>query len=501
MTLQPGTIIEGKYRIDRMLGKGGMGAVYEGENERIHRRVAIKILHAEVLDRADVVQRFEREAQAAGRIGSAHIVEVLDLGSLPTGERFMVMEYLDGESLGDRLKKRERLSPQEFAPILYALLEGLASAHEAAIIHRDLKPDNVYLVNAKNQRDFVKLLDFGVSKFTAVENDFGKTSTGMIMGTPYYMSPEQVRADKVDGRSDIYSIGVICYLAITGKLPFTATRFTELAIKITTALPEPPESIVPLDPQFAAIIHKAMHHDRNHRFQTARDFQAAVGQWMAANSIAPNLPRMQSLPPTSMPPSMLADPARGSQPHSASWPTGESRPTPSTSSVSGGLVIPNQQGAAQLGLSQLGTSHVTPMGTPNSSLGVPQPLAPANTRPAPAEGIMIALGLFGTLFLAICAILVYTFVIDKPAATSSGPTETPSAVVAPPPPPATTQPASSAVPTTSAVTVPASSTEIAEAKPATSSSRTNAPVTKGGGGSKTPTPPPPSTGRKMTGEL
>jgi len=491
MTLQPGTIIEGKYRINRMLGKGGMGAVYEGENERIHRRVAIKILHTEVSDRADVVQRFEREAQAAGRIGSAHIVEVLDLGSLPTGERFMVMEYLDGESLGARLKKRERLTPQEFAPILHALLEGLASAHEAAIIHRDLKPDNVYLVNAKNQQDFVKILDFGVSKFTAAENDLGKTSTGMIMGTPYYMSPEQVRAEKVDGRTDIYSVGVIVYLAVTGKLPFRATRFTELAMKITTQPYEPPESIVPLDPQFAAIIHKAMHRERDGRFQTTRDFQAAVAQWMATNSIAPAPYGRMSLPPTSIPPGMLAQ----------SFPPNDGRSTPSTSSISGGLVIPNQQGVAQLGMSQLGTSHVTPMGTSNTDLGLPQPAVPTRAPPASSNGVMIALGLFGTLFVAVCGVLVYTFVFDKPAATT--PVEAASAAVAaPPPPPPTTAPqvAPSAIPTTSADTVPVSSAEAAEPAATTSSSKTKTHST-GGGGSRTTTPPPNGTGRKMTGDL
>src|SRR3954465_14691937 len=123
MSLQLGDIIEGKYRIARLLGGGGVGPVYEGENTRIHRKVAIKVLHAGVAAKADVVQRFEREAQAAGRIGSEHIVEVLDLGNLPEGERYMVMEYLDGESLGDRIKKRKKLTPRETAPILHQLLE------------------------------------------------------------------------------------------------------------------------------------------------------------------------------------------------------------------------------------------------------------------------------------------------------------------------------------------------------------------------------------------
>src|SRR6476620_113723 len=139
MSLTPGEVIEGKYRIVRLLGEGGMGAVYEGENVRIHRKVAIKVLHAAVAAKADVVQRFEREAQAAGRIGSDHIVEVLDLGNLPEGDRFMVMEYLDGESLSQRIQGRGRLMPHEATPLMVQLLEGLGAAHGAGIIHRDLK--------------------------------------------------------------------------------------------------------------------------------------------------------------------------------------------------------------------------------------------------------------------------------------------------------------------------------------------------------------------------
>ncbi len=497
MTLQPGTTIEGKYRINRMLGKGGMGAVYEGENERIHRRVAIKVLHTEVSDRADVVQRFEREAQAAGRIGSAHIVEVLDLGSLASGERYMVMEYLEGESLGARINNRQRLTPQEFAPILHALLEGLASAHEVQIIHRDLKPDNIYLVNAKNQQDFVKILDFGVSKFTAVENDLGRTGTGMIMGTPYYMSPEQVRAEQVDARSDIYSVGVMVYYAITGRLPFKATRFAELAIKITTTPADPPESIVQLDPQFAAIISKAMAQDKQNRFQTAREFQAAVAQWMTSNFVPAQNQRLHSLPPTSMPPGVLADAARASQPNSNSWPNpSESRPTPSTSSISGGLVIPNQPGAAQLGVSQLSTSQLTPAGTADAFA---QPTAPSPKRQAPNFGLMIALGLFGTLFIAVCCALVYAFVFDQPAAATQSPpaSESAPAVVAAPPPPPTTPP----VAATTAFPTPGASASAGSdsAEPSGKTSTKSSTKTSSGGGSRTP--PPPNTGRKMTGEL
>ncbi|HZO16902.1 MAG TPA: serine/threonine-protein kinase, partial [Polyangiaceae bacterium] len=210
MPLQPGEILDGKYRIVRLVGEGGMGAVYEGENTRIKRRVAIKVLHTAVAEKLDVVQRFEREAQAAGRIGSEHIVEVLDLGNLPSGERYMVMEFLEGEDLTARIKKKKRLPPQEVVPIMAQVLEGLAAAHDAGIIHRDLKPDNIFILTRKAGRaDFVKILDFGVSKFSALDSDMSMTRTGAVMGTPYYMSPEQAKGGQIDGRSDLYSIGVV----------------------------------------------------------------------------------------------------------------------------------------------------------------------------------------------------------------------------------------------------------------------------------------------------
>ncbi|MEO7113282.1 MAG: protein kinase [Polyangiaceae bacterium] len=288
MSLQTGQIIDGKYRIVRVLGQGGMGAVYEGENTRIHRRVAIKVLHASVATKADIVQRFEREAQAAGRIGSEHIVEVLDLGSLPSGERFMVMEYLDGEPLGERIKSRGRLPAMDVALLLEQLLEGLGAAHNAGIVHRDLKPDNVFLLRSKGgQKDFVKLVDFGVSKFSALDAEFSMTRTGAVMGTPFYMSPEQARGQTVDHRSDLYSVGVVGYQMITGRVPFNADTFNELLFKIALESPEPAELLAPgLDPNFSAIVMRGMARDLNHRFQTAEEFRNAIGGWLAQNGHA-----------------------------------------------------------------------------------------------------------------------------------------------------------------------------------------------------------------------
>src|SRR5882724_747518 len=286
MSLSTGDVIDGKYRIIRLIGEGGMGAVYEGENIRIHRTVAIKVLHAGVAENQDAVQRFEREAQAAGRIGSEHIVEVLDLGNLPSGDRYMVMEFMDGDSLSTRIQNKGRIPPIDLYPIAHQLLAALHAAHTAGIIHRDLKPDNVYLLKARGGvADFVKLLDFGISKFNQLSGDsgFSMTRTGAVMGTPYYMAPEQAKGSRdLDHRVDLYAAGVILYEAITGEVPFNADTFNELLFKIVLEAAKPVEQVVPnIDPSFAAIVNKSMGREPATRFQTAREFQQALEQWAA----------------------------------------------------------------------------------------------------------------------------------------------------------------------------------------------------------------------------
>ncbi len=289
MSLQAGQIVAEKYRIVRTLGQGGMGEVYEGENLRIHRRVAIKTLLAGVSSRTDVVQRFEREAQAAGRIGSEHIVEVLDMGDLPDGSRYMVMEFLEGTTLSDRIISRGRIPSREAARLVSELCEGLHAAHAAQIIHRDLKPANVFLLTTKQGRaDFVKILDFGVSKFSVLADEMSMTRTGAVVGTPYYMSPEQAKGAKfIDARSDLYSVGVILYETITGQVPFNAQTFNELIFKIALESPPPPESFVPdLDPHFASLVRKAMAREPNERFQSALEFKQGLDDWAAAHDRA-----------------------------------------------------------------------------------------------------------------------------------------------------------------------------------------------------------------------
>ena len=285
MSLQPNDVIDGKYTIIRQIGKGGMGAVFEGENQRIHRRVAIKVLHASVAGDRSFVQRFEREAQAAGRIGSDHIVEVLDLGDLPSGDRYMVMEFLEGETLRARMKTLRKMTPDEIFPIVAELLDGLAEAHGAGIIHRDLKPDNIFLVlERKWQTDFVKILDFGVSKFRTLGTE-SVTHTGVMLGTPHYMSPEQAKGEKaIDHRADLYSVGVILYKALTGKNPFSGDNFNELMFKVVLEDAPPISTHVPdVDSRVVDIVSKAMARRPDDRFSAADEFAGALRGWLNDN--------------------------------------------------------------------------------------------------------------------------------------------------------------------------------------------------------------------------
>jgi serine/threonine-protein kinase len=298
MSLTPGQIIDGKYRVGKLVGEGGMGSVYEGEHIRIARRVAIKVLRSEAAAKPELAARFQREARAAAKVSSKHICDVLDLGDLPNGDSYIVMEFLDGQDLDDRLKERGKMAPIDLALITYQLLDGLATMHDAGIIHRDLKPANVFLAKS-SRRETVKILDFGVSKFQASEIG-STTATGAVMGTPLYMSPEQARGLKdLDGRSDLYAVGVILYKALTAELPFRGENFNEILFKI--ALEEPPhvEDLDPeVDPDFAAIVETAMRKEPSERYQHARDFQEAIRAWGVSRGIA--FEASVSIPPPMM---------------------------------------------------------------------------------------------------------------------------------------------------------------------------------------------------------
>jgi serine/threonine-protein kinase len=280
VALLPGEVIEGKYRVVRLLGEGGMGAVYEGENLRIGRPVAIKVMHASLTLESDLVERFEREAHAAAQVASRHVVDVLDLGDLPDGDRYMVMELLRGESLSTRLKARERLAPHEIALLSLQLLDGLAKIHDAGIIHRDLKPANVFLVRMDDGSDFVKLLDFGICKF--MDRKETTTAVGHCLGTPAYMAPELLGEGvrNVDARCDVYSVGVILYRCAAGRLPFVSKDIVDLLLQMKSQKPPRLREVAPeVDTKLAAIVDIATAPKPSARFRDARELKHALADW------------------------------------------------------------------------------------------------------------------------------------------------------------------------------------------------------------------------------
>ncbi|HET9955945.1 MAG TPA: serine/threonine-protein kinase [Polyangiaceae bacterium] len=417
--LAPGSLIEGKYRVVRQIGAGGMGAVFEAEAVRLHKRVAIKVLFADGGQDEEVARRFQLEAQAAGRIGSRHIVEVIDLGQLESGAPFMVMEFLDGESLRGRIA-RGRMQPREILPIASQLLAGLIAAHQAGIVHRDLKPDNVFLVRQTDGAgDFVKLLDFGISKFnTGVGMSPTLTRTGTVLGTPYYMSPEQASGGKsIDHRVDIYAVGVILYEALTGTVPFQAETFNELLFKIVLEHARPVSSIVPeADPHFIALIERAMARDPAHRFQSAADMRAALDAWSRGDASVPTFMAtpnpnqfdrlsapgskpnyFQSTPYQSTPGSWARNSNRLDEPEEPPrrrwWPWGLG--LVGVAAIAGGLIFAIQKrpdvegakpqgtlGAENLGTAPKATSAPPPEITPPPTINVPA----ATSEPGAADG-------------------------------------------------------------------------------------------------------------------
>jgi serine/threonine-protein kinase len=290
-------LIDHKYRIVRCIGEGGMGAVYEAVHTLINRRLAIKVLRDDLTRSQEAVARFEREARAASRIGNDHILEVTDSGRLPDGRQYMVMEYLDGETLLTRFERVGRMSPQQIAPIAIQLLEALRAAHRAGIVHRDVKPENIFILWEKSgQSDYVKLIDFGAAKFYEVSGKTTfKTRAGTVIATPLYMSPEQARGDMVDWRSDLYSVGATLYEAVTGRRPFNGGSPFELMHKIACdELPPPNTVAADLDPAFDRLVVKAMARDVNTRFQSAEEFIQATKCWVPANPGEDTGPRSPS---------------------------------------------------------------------------------------------------------------------------------------------------------------------------------------------------------------
>jgi hypothetical protein len=269
----------GNYNVTAKLGEGGMGMVFLAEHPVIGSKVALKAIHPEFVRNAEVVSRFVNEAKAVNQIGHDHIVDITDFGNTPDGSFYFIMEYLQGETLSDLIKTDGHLSPARSLKIAAQLADALNASHEHGVIHRDLKPDNIFLITHDGVQDFVKVLDFGLAKLNrADELATRNTRAGSVMGTPYYMSPEQCEGKvEIDHRSDIYSLGVILFEMLTGKIPFGGEGYGEILVKHITVPPPAARSIVPdLSPALDLILFRALSKDRRKRFQTMLELQQAL---------------------------------------------------------------------------------------------------------------------------------------------------------------------------------------------------------------------------------
>jgi serine/threonine-protein kinase len=244
----------GAYKIDRMLGEGGMGFVYEATHEVLNRRSAIKMLRPELASHAQIVTRFLNEAKAVNLIDHQNIVNVYDYGDSLDGSVYFVMEFLEGETLDDLMRKRQPMAVPLLLHVFGQIAKALAAAHAKRIVHRDLKPANVYVVAREDNPYFVKLLDFGIAQLRGAGAVQGLTMVGSVMGTPQYMSPEQISGGTVDVRSDVWALGVMMYRAATGQAPFQGEEFAELADKILHHVPPPAGELVALPAALSTLV-------------------------------------------------------------------------------------------------------------------------------------------------------------------------------------------------------------------------------------------------------
>jgi serine/threonine-protein kinase len=274
----------GNYVARHKLGEGGMGSVYFAEHPSIGKRVALKVLHAEFASQPEIVSRFFNEAKAVNDIQHPNIVDIVDFGTIPPAIAtdpptvYFIMEYIEGASLTDLIRREGPLHHDRAAAIALQIADALSASHAKGIVHRDLKPDNVMLVTRGRERDFVKLLDFGIAKLTGSAASSHRTRTGMVIGTPQYMSPEQCEGrGNIDQRTDVYSLGVVLYQMLTGRPPFAGDGFGEVLVQQMTTPPLAPSAVVPQVPEFIElVVLKALEKRPDDRYPRMDDMMLAL---------------------------------------------------------------------------------------------------------------------------------------------------------------------------------------------------------------------------------
>jgi serine/threonine-protein kinase len=374
-----GDLIGGKFRVERQLGKGGMGIVFEATNTQLDQTVALKLL-ARGADDPVIIERFTREAKAAARLKSEHVARVFDVGKDPVHGPFIVMEMLDGKTLAETLVQSGRIPVHRAVEYVIDACEGLAEAHARGIIHQDVKPGNLFLVMSDDGKPSVKLLDFGIATMRTKEENQqdSKSSAPRSQGTPAYLSPEQLRGHAIDHRADVWSLGCVLYEILCGERAFKAQRFTELVTKILETVPDPLPPALDIPPTLAQVIARCLEKDPKKRFSSTGELAIALlpfAKRRAHSSVAKAVAHVKTsgldanlkMPSTMPPPPLDATP----------------RPTPMPDAESGKnrLFLYVACAIAVIGLSAAAYALTRPKQSPIPTPPVPTPSASVVAMP------------------------------------------------------------------------------------------------------------------------
>jgi serine/threonine-protein kinase len=409
-----GTIIAERYHIIKKLGEGGMGQVYLAEHVKMGRKSAVKVMNPGMVQNVDAISRFNREAQNASRINHPNVAGIYDFGETAEGLVYLAMEFVEGKPLTDVIKEHGALPPLRASEIARQTAEGLSIAHDMGIVHRDLKPDNIMIAKGRSGADLVKVVDFGIAK-AAASDEQKVTKTGMVVGTPEYMSPEQLSGDPLDARSDIYALALVTFNMLTGTLPFPGESMQETMIMRLTDDPKPlgfMKPDVPWPADLQAVMDKALARDANKRYRNASEYATdlvqAIDRMPTAQSITQMGTQVVAAPMTSheaataatlqvqVPKTRVADkddvvpaPGQGGRPAGRTPASPAATPTKSKAPLFGGLGL---VAAAGIGFFVWKSQTTVPPAATSDSL-TPPVTAPADSATqAPVNGVTVPQG-------------------------------------------------------------------------------------------------------------
>jgi serine/threonine-protein kinase len=469
--VKPGDLLAGKYRVEKVLGAGGMGMVVAARHVELGQRVALKFMLREAMKEPGLAERFSREARAAVQLKSPHTARVLDVGRLKNGEPFMVMEYLDGQDLDEMLRARGPVAPQVAVDLVLQACEAFAEAHGLGMIHRDIKLKNLFLTSTVDGRPFVKVLDFGLAKQLGGNGgDVSLTATTAVFGSPQYMSPEQMRSAKdADARSDIWSLGVCLYELLTGRVPFDAAGVAEICAMVLKDPVVPPSRWAPaIPPELEAVVLKCLEKDPLARYQTVVELGYALEPWSASEGSARRILHVMEAAQRTEVPTLVHGDAAGAIDDQAktmsAWDSGDRARTKKLAPavMAGAIAVMVVFGLVGAGAIVLARSQSRVSSLSSAAVGAPSGPEAVSATPVPVPAALAPDTTTTTTTTALPGAATAPPAATEPPIASAGSTSAHRVTTAPPPPakttartatptapsPATTKPASTARPAT-----------------------------------------------------